>query len=153
MSSRFRHRSTISFSYLSYYEPVTKERFKLPLVNVRLIHKTIAIKTIALVDSGSTSNFLPLELAEVLQLDLSNAPEDAVGAGGNFESISTIIGKCRIIKGKNAIVEEFPNLLLHIPVKAGTLPYMVLGRDSIFRRFDIRFQERNEKFILKRISP
>ena len=153
MSSRFRHRSTISFSYLSYDDPVTQGRFKLPLVNVRLIHKTRSIKTIALVDSGSTSNFLPHELAEVLQLDLSNAPEAVVGAGGNFESISTIVGKCRIIKGKNSIVEEFLNLLLHIPVKVGTLPYMVLGRDSIFRRFDIRFQERNEKLILKRISP
>ena len=121
------------------------------MVNVKLIHKSQDLKTVALIDSGATSNFFPRELAEILDLDLSNEPKDAVGGGGKFSSISSLIGKCQLIKNQNAVFDEFTNLTVNVPVAPNTLPYMVLGRDSIFRRFDIRFMERTEKIILKRV--
>lgn len=129
---------------------MTKRKYRLPLVHVRLTQKAKGYTTIALVDSGATSNFLPRELAEILELDLSAKPQSAVGAGGNFECIRTSVEKCSILKGKKSVVENFENLQMGIPVKTSTLPYMILGRNSVFRRFDIKFQERNEKFILKR---
>ncbi len=122
------------------------------MVNVILIHKGRDLKTVALVDSGTTSNFLPRELAEILDVDLTKKPKDAVGAGGKFSSIASLIGKYQLIKNKNAVFDEFVNLEVNVPVKEDTLPYMVLGRDSIFRRFDIIFMEMREKIILKRDS-
>ncbi len=45
------------------------------MVNVKLIHKDRDLKTAALIDSGSTFDFLPRELAEIL--DLFEEPRDA----------------------------------------------------------------------------
>ena len=118
------------------------------MVNVKLVHKNQEIKTVALVDSGATSNFLPRELAEILDLDLSKEPKDAVGAGGKFRNIDSLIGKCQLIKNKNSVFDEFTNLRTNVPVEPNTLPYMVLGRDSVFRKFNIRFMEIEEKIIL-----
>ena len=122
------------------------------MVNVMLVHKAQDLKTVALIDSGATSNFLPMELAEILDLDLNRETSKAVGAGGKFSSKASIIGKCQLIKNKNAVFDEFTNLSVNVPVKTNTLPYMVLGRNSIFRRFDIRFMERAEKITLKRVQ-
>ena len=121
------------------------------MVNVKLIHKNQDLKTVALIDSGATSNFFPRELAEILELDLTKKPRDAVGAGGKFSNIDSLIGKCQLIKNKNSVFAEFTNLGINVPVVTNTLPYMVLGRDSIFQRFNIKFMERNEKVVLKRI--
>lgn len=121
------------------------------MVNVKLVHKNQDLKTVALIDSGATFNFFPRELAEILNLDLSQEPKDAVGSGGKFSNINSLIGKCQLIKNKDAVFEEFTNLIINVPVEPNTLPYMVLGRDSVFRRFNIRFMEREEKIILKRI--
>lgn len=121
------------------------------MVNVQLVHKNQDLKTAALIDSGATSNFLPRELAEILDLDLSQEPRDAVGAGGKFCNIESLIGKCQLVKNKNSVFDEFINLIINVPVKSNTLPYIVLGRDSIFRKFNIRFIEVEEKVILKRV--
>ena len=121
------------------------------MVNVKLVHKNQELKTIALIDSGATSNFLPRELAEILDLDLNQEPKDAFGAGGKFRNIGSLIGKCQLIKNKNSVFDEFTNLITNVPVEPNTLPYMVLGRDSIFRKFNIRFIEVEEKIMLKRI--
>lgn len=121
------------------------------MVHVKLIHKKQDLKTVALIDSGATSNFLPIELAQILDLDLTKDPNDAVGAGGTFSSITTLVGKCQLIKNKNAVFNEFINLKVNVPIQPNTLPYMVLGRDSIFRRFSIKFVEQTEKVILKRV--
>ena len=119
--------------------------------SVAIVHKNQELKTVALIDSGATSNFLPRELAEILDLDLSQEPKDAFGAGGKFRNISSLIGKCQLIKNKNLVFDEFTNLITNVPVEPNTLPYMVLGRDSIFRKFSIRFIEVEEKIMLKRI--
>lgn len=150
MSNRFRFRSTIRCNYISYNDPITRHTYRLPMLHVRLIHGQKALKSVALIDSGATTNFIPRELAELLELDLSKTPKDAVGAGGAFSNIESRIDRCVLVKGINSIYEEFDNLFTFVPVQAGTLPYMILGRESIFRRFDIKFQEREEKVILKR---
>ena len=71
--------------------------------------------------------------------------------GGKFRNIGSLIGKCQLIKNKNSVFDEFTNLITNVPVEPDTLPYMVLGRDSIFRKFNIRFIEVEEKIMLKRI--
>lgn len=120
------------------------------MVNVKITHNNKTIKTVSLVDSGATSNFIPRGLAEILELDLSTKPKDAVGAGGKFPNIPTKMDKVMLIKGANSVYEEFTNLGIYVPSDYNAVPYMVLGRDSIFRRFTIKFLENQEKFVLKR---
>lgn len=63
-----------------------------------------------------------------------------------------MVEKCQLIKSNNSIFEEFENLKIDVPLQAQTLPYMVLGRDSIFKRFIVRFDENAEKITLKRVQ-
>ena len=152
MPPRFRIRSNITLRYINYGDPTTNQTYKLPMVNVKLIHKDLTLKTTALIDSGATTNFLPRELAEILLVELTGEHRDVVGAGGQFVSISSIVGKCQLIKNQNSIFDEFVNLPINVPTDEQTLPYMVLGRDSIFRHFTIRFMENDEKIFLRRVS-
>ena len=76
-----------------------------------------------------------------------------IGGGGNFSTVRAVMEKCQLIKSNNSIFEEFENLKIDVPLQAQTLPYMVLGRYSIFKRFIARFDENAEKKItLKRVQ-
>lgn len=145
-------RSNITLRYINYDDSITNQTYKLPMVHVRLIHKKETIATTALIDSGATTNFLPKELAEILAVDLSGKHKSAIGAGGEFTSVNTIVGKCQLIKNQNTVFDEFVNLPISVPIKPQTLPYMVLGRDSVFRNFTIRFLENDEKIVLRRAN-
>lgn len=151
-SNRFRLSSTIRCNYIRYDDPVTNHVYKLPMIHVKLTHGSKSIKSVALVDSGATSNFLPREIAEVLELSLTESPKDAVGAGGSFQNITSRIDKVILVKGKDSAYDEFTDMGILVPVLSNTLPYFILGRDSIFQRFDIKFQEKQEKITLKRHS-
>lgn len=145
-------RSNITLRYINYDDSITNQTYKLPMVHVRLIHKKETIETTALIDSGATTTFLPKELAEILAADLSGKHESVIGAGGEFTSVNTIVGKCQLIKSQNTAFDEFVNLPISVPTKPQTLPYMILGRDSIFRHFTIRFLENDEKIVLRRAN-
>ena len=123
------------------------------MLNVRLIHEGRSFATVGLVDSGATVTFIPTSMAEILQLDLSAKPKDAVGAGGIFSNINSQLEKLVLLKGRNSIHDEFQNIGVQVPVNPDAIPYVVLGRDTLFRRYDITFEERNEKVVLKRHKP
>lgn len=150
MAPGFRSHSHISLHYLTYDRPGTTQTYKLPLAHARLTHKKNTFYTTALIDSGSTTNFLPIEFADMLELDMSGKRANPIGAGGEFESVVSRLDKCELFKRKNTVFDEFVNMHIEVPTKPGTLPYMVLGRDSIFRHFNIRFEENNEKVMLRR---
>ena len=148
MTHGFRSQSNISLHYITYDHSETS--YRLPLVHVRLSHKGKAVYTTALIDSGSTTNFLPIEIAEILGLDMSGSRSNPIGAGGEFESVVSMVEKCELLKRKDKVFDEFTNMHIEIPTKSQTLPYMVLGRDSIFRHFNIRFKENDKRVMLRR---
>lgn len=150
MSHRFRHSSFIRCRYLSWSNPSTGFAVRLPMLHVRLRHKNIAFKTTALIDSGATSTFVPTQMAQALQIDLSTNPDDAIGAGGSFKNIRTELEHLSLVKGVSSVFDEFENIKIWVPVNEDAIPYMVLGRDLIFKRYDIKFEEVKQKMTLKR---
>ena len=122
---------------------------RLPMVWVRLTYADAVVDTPALIDSGATATFIPIEIAEMLGLDMSAKPTYPVGAGGEFESVVSRVEKCELFKKKNQRFDTFTNMQVEIPTKPQTLPYMILGRDSVFRHFNISFQERKERIVLR----
>ena len=94
-----RCRGTFTCKYLSFYDPRLKRKFHLPLVHIRLKHNGNAIRTDALVDSGATATFIPIELAEVLDMKIPDECHDAVGAGGAFPTYQSEITTLEILKG------------------------------------------------------
>jgi len=142
---RQKHRAAINCKYLSYTLP-NGGNIRLPMLHVRLSRENLSLSTIGLVDSGSTTTFVPLELAEILSLPIETE-SSAVGAGGSFNNTIRRVD-ISLLKG-NSVFAEFPNFPVYVPTDAGRVPYVVLGRDSIFRKFDITFRENQRRFILR----
>lgn len=138
---------------------------RLPLIQVRLSANEKAFKTIALVDSGATASFIPRYATEVLELNqlnlldllgpgVRNADYEkdeivVVGAGGSFRTYLVKIEKISLMKGQQ-IFAEFEECVVHVPAGSAEIPYMVLGRDSVFKEFNITFQEKKEKIVMRR---
>jgi hypothetical protein len=117
------------------------------MLHIRLSSGKSSLTTIGLLDSGSTTTFVPLEIAEMLSIPVEKT-DSAVGAGGRFNNT---IRKVRIsvLKGKIpiAVFTDFP---VYVPTEQDRIPYVVLGRDSVFRKFDITFRENIQRAILRR---
>jgi len=146
--SSYRCRGTFTCKYLSFYDPKLEKFFRLPLVHIRIKHNGNTIRTDALVDSGATGTFIPIELAEVLGVEKPDETVDAVGAGGTFSTFITKIGEIEVLKGLN-IFCRMRNFLVSIPVNPETIPHTILGRDSIFWHNDITFRERKEHTVFR----
>jgi len=87
------------FRYLSFKDPRLKTTFRLPLVPVRIRAGNGSLKTVALVDSGATSTFVPFELLHILGLDVTQVEQvEVVGAGGTFMARPIELNSLEIVK-------------------------------------------------------
>jgi len=116
------------------------------MLHIRLSHDDQSLTTIGLIDSGSTTTFVPLELAEILSLPIEEEAS-AVGAGGSFNNTIRKVN-ITLLKGRTAFA-KFRGFPAYVPLEEGRVPYVVLGRDSVFRKFDITFRENQQRFILR----
>ena len=141
---------TLSFSqrYLSYIyhgSPI-----KIPAVHIKLIdHSGNSLKTFALGDSGATSSFMPREIAEIFEDIKTIEHSEATGAGGSFQTEIGVFA-VQVIKGKKTYWSH--DVMFHIPLEEGRIPYVILGRDSIFQAYNITFREKDQKTIFRRIK-
>ena len=149
MKHRSNDKRDIRIKYLSFTYKGGARR--LPMVQVCLTHKKIDIPSTALIDSGATSTFIPLSLAKLLNLELKDSDNNVDGAGGPFSSYLTIVGKLTVLKINN-VLTYFDNLEVRVPSKDDGVPFVVLGRDSIFRKFDIKFQENLQQLHLQKMK-
>ncbi len=138
--------------YLSYKYQLKDGSFrfiKLPLVHVRLTSTESVFESVALVDSGATQTLIPLELAEILELQYENKVE-TIGAGGAFQSLIAKLKVFEILKNETPF-SIFRDVTVLVPESKDVLPYAILRRDHIFRRFDITFHERREKITFTKV--
>jgi hypothetical protein len=134
--------------YLSYYHPLLKRAFRVPLLHVRLRTATASLTTLGLVDSGATNTFVPTDLAEILGLQIDpKKATPSIGAGGGFDTVIFNL-TIEVLKAGNNIA-TFADMPVFVPVNPEAIPYTVLGRDSVFLKFDITFRERIQRTILR----
>jgi hypothetical protein len=146
--SSYRCRGTFTCKYLSFYDPRLRRLFRLPLVHIRIKHGTDSIRTDALVDSGATGTFIPVELSEILGIERPSETQDAVGAGGTFPTFVTTIDEIQILKNFRVFC-KLRKLTVSIPLDPDAIPHSILGRDSIFWQNDITFRERRQHTIFR----
>ena len=105
--------------------------------------------TTALLDSGATDTFIPYEMAEILDLIPENPRGiDVETAGGSVGFFGAKLKKLSILMG-GKIFYEFPNIKILVPSDPSRdLPYVILGRNSVFKRFYITFKENIKKFVI-----
>ena len=106
---------------------------RLPIVHVYLKSKAADFDTIALVDSGSDRTLIPREQAGILALNYAKNKEgkilknETVGAGGTFICNIGMLPQLVLMKNSSARA--------------------ILGRDSIFKRFSVTFQENRHRIL------
>ena len=138
---------TISYKYKSIKRADNVET-KLPYVPIEIKNKEegLRFETMALLDSGADISILPLDLAELLDLDLSGEKEIANGIGGQVEVINSEI----IIKiGKRHEIYEFI-MPVQVLLKESKAP-LILGRNGFFDKFVITFDHYAEKIRIKKV--
>lgn len=143
-------RNTYTCRYLTYRLP-NGRTILLPLLHVRLASEAESFSSVGLADSGATATFIPYEIANILDMIPNRDDRQEINvetAGGSCTFIPARIKKLSLISSEN-IISEFPNLPVLIPSPERDLPYVILGRDSIFKKFVITFLEKKHKFILK----
>lgn len=120
------------------------------MVGIYLKNKDREFTSLALVDSGSTMSFLPTVFKEILNLtDFEDS--EAIGGGGTFPTSLGRLELLRPMKGDEAF-DTYRQLKVHIPKNIDAIPYAVLGRDSIFKHFDITFHEARKRMTFRRIK-
>ncbi len=119
---------------------------KTPTIPLTFIGPDESIDIITILDSGADISVLPLEAGEQLGLDLSKNRGPCTGIGGEVDTAEAHV-RIRIAQGHE-------NYALEIPVKVlldarPNIP-VLLGREGFFDRFEITFDERRERILLRR---
>lgn len=145
--------NVITCKYLPYHYG-NKYRFY-PMVNV-VIEGKITVGGPALIDSGATNTFIPHCLADAIGIIPEKKDKikksSTMGASGKFETSIYRLNRLQVFKD-NHIFETFQDLLVYVSDNVNDpLPYIVLGRDYIFKHFDITFHENSRKMIFHRRS-
>ncbi len=122
----------------------------LPLLQVELVSNTAQLTTIALLDSGATTSFIPYEIADILDL-IPETPRstDVVTAGGPANFFPIKLERLSLLAGGMPF-SDFRKFRALVPFDSERdLPYVLLGRDSVFKRFYITFKENIKKFVME----
>ncbi len=134
--------------YLDYRLPNSRVIF-LPVIHVELTSETQEFTAIGLLDSGATSSFIPYEIAEILEiLPKTHQSIEVETAGGTCGFFPVTLKKLSLLTGGRRY-SEFPNINLLVPEPERDLPYVILGRDYVFKRFHVTFKENIQKFELQ----
>lgn len=133
---------TFSFKYRR--EKFGNKEFYFPKVPIILSRGDVQIEVAALLDSGSTAIFIPKEMAETLGLELRSS-DLADSWTGKFKIWESRIG---IILGKGS--QTFRKVLpCNVPDEKSETEEVIFGR-TFFQFFEVTFNEKNRKTILKK---
>lgn len=100
-----------------------------------------------LIDSGSTSSFIPKAFAEYLGLDLSREAEQVKSMSGAFYATPTT---AKVSLGRGSASDRF-NLEVFVP-KSSKIEYAILGLHNFFDRYETTINGKTQRIKLKRTS-
>jgi hypothetical protein len=121
-----------------------------PKVEIRLSNREKSFKIAMLVDSGADVTLIPLEIADILGLDLGKQIE-SYSASDKFVTQASKVN-AELLKGVKSY--DLGEMEVRVPVKkiqSGIITsYALLGRSHFFKIFDVTFRENTLKILLKR---
>ncbi|MBU0684872.1 MAG: retropepsin-like aspartic protease [Thermoplasmatota archaeon] len=121
---------------------------KTPTIPVTFIGPSDTVEIMAILDSGADISVLPLEVGQLLGLDLTKDKGPCGGIGGEVETAEDHV-RVRVFQGHE-------NYSFDIPVKVVLDPEsnipVLIGREGFFEEFEITFDERRERISLKKVA-
>jgi len=95
---------------------------------------------------------IPREQAGILALNYAKNKEgkilknETVGAGGTFICNIGMLPQLVLMKNSSPFC-TFRVIKVWVPENENVIPYAILGRDSIFKRFSVTFQENRHRIL------
>lgn len=84
----------------------------------------------------------------ILGMEEERKEVETIGASGSFKTWTVKLDLIEVTKGTKPIcVFKEPTVL--VPIAQNTLPHCILGRDTIFKKYDITFREHKEEVVLR----
>lgn len=131
----------MKYKYTSFYPPEKTVRFiKKPIISIEVFGSDDSKKFDALLDSGADSSLFNIEIAEVLNIDLSNAkPAKFTGISGHINGYR--IEKIKIKVDGFVEVVEIPVCFVDSPSVG-----LLLGQEGFFDLYRIKFEKDHDTF-------
>ncbi len=118
-----------------------------PLIPFNLSWNDKSLDTFGVLDSGSDSSIIPLEIAKFLNLKL-NRETKIFGLDKNFIIVKE--AKINFTIGNDRENYTFP-IKVHVPIN--DIPInTIIGRQDIFDNFEITFNQAQKKIRFKKIN-
>ncbi len=151
MKNRNNHtNSALTFDYIKEkYGGILIPR---PRVEIKLSNGNKSFKTAMLVDSGADTSLLPMEIAQILELDLNSGDRiESSSASGKFTTVRKEVN-AELVKGTKTIKLGIMPVLISLRDSHENISnsHALLGRSLFFRKFDITFRENSFKLILRK---
>ena len=124
------------------YKPLPNSKGKFyPLAKIELLYEKKKQIFWPIIDSGANVSIFPKDVADALGIEFEGEPEPVEGVMGTFLGYSHYI---------NIRLGDYNE---PISIRALFLmgePYPLLGREGLFEKFDVLFQERLKKVVFTR---
>lgn len=118
-----------------------------PVIPITLDYKGNILQTEGIIDSGSDITMVTRTLAEGLGIDIKGSQNEVGGITGKIKTIFDVINM-RINESFN-----LPATKIFIPSENDEdIDQVILGRNPLFEKFDIIFEERFKRVTLRKIS-
>lgn len=118
----------------------------LPLIHIILCHNGVYLPTPALVDSGAQITLIPKTMACILGIKQTKKIDSVGGAGGRFKVYTCNMDRIILMKD-NTVLNEITRPRIRVPLDY-EMPFVVLGRDTIFKKYKILFEENDKQLWL-----
>ncbi len=116
-----------------------------PNIEVELSHSGKSDKYFGLIDSGCQATHAHTDIAKAFGIDLTKCPTTRVGGViGDVKDIGYIYTLGMKLKDLGNKFESPIIFVDKLPVP------ILLGQNNFFEKFDIKFEKRNNTFLLKR---
>ncbi len=130
----------MKYNYTSFYIENRPKAIKRPMIEIEVFSKDDSKKFDALIDSGADLSLFNLEIAEALDVDLTNSkPSNFTGIAGNVDGYR--VDKLKIKVNGFTETVEIPACFVDSP-SVGIL----LGQDGFFDLYRIKFEKDHDTF-------
>jgi len=140
--------SSISFPYV--IEKVERGFVSRPKIPITLSSGEKNLETLGLVDSGSDVTVIPLGIAEFLGINIGGKVSGVSDFHEKKIEMAYSFVNLKIEKGDSVFrIFQMP---VRIPLKEEEQPDgIILGRDGLFREFDVTFEENARRIVLQKV--
>ena len=118
---------------------------KEPKIPITFIGKNTSLDAIAILDTGSTISYLPLEFASILGFEEKNATIETTKGIGGEEKVAHYAVDIKLTRKNQSVRLKLPVLVFLDP----KVKCIIIGLEPFFEKFEVNFKLEQDRIELK----